>query len=217
MSESPFERLSQLYNNAFMMHGDSPSALLTPKGRQALRYRAIDPFMECVGTRILDYGCGLGYLLDYLSIHFTNFNYYGVDFVDSFIQQCKAKHGSSEFSTINPADPIKGDYDIVFASGVFNISTHSDELSSRLYTYSRLQELFSLASNVLICDFPSSNVDFRLPEAQHFSPMEISKFCMESLSRRFLIRHDLLPYEFTLIAFKDDSIKRPENLYNSDL
>jgi 2-polyprenyl-3-methyl-5-hydroxy-6-metoxy-1,4-benzoquinol methylase len=61
-----FEKIRSLYKDGYRQHGDSPKALLTPKGRNSLRYRAIDSFVVDKGIRVLDYGCGLGYLYGYL-------------------------------------------------------------------------------------------------------------------------------------------------------
>jgi hypothetical protein len=94
---------------------------------------------------------------------------------------------------------------------------HSDETESKGYAYAKLKELYAQTNQLLVCDFLSDYVDFKQEGAQHFSVEEISRFCYENLSRKFQIRHDVLPYEFTLIVWKDASIKRPDNVYMSDI
>lgn len=211
-----FAQIKQLYSDSFRQHGDSPSSLLTPKGRNNLRFRALDPLLHQQYQSILDYGCGLAYLYKYLLMNDCRFSYTGVDILPEFISACSLKYPNATFLEISALDQITGSFDIVFSSGVFNLRTHDSANKSKDYAFKRIQYLFNLAKEVLVCDFPSTYVDFQQDDAQHFSVSEISEFCYRHLSRRFQIRHDLLPYEFTLIAWKDSKIHRPGNFYMCD-
>jgi len=211
-----FEEIKGMYVEALRRHGDSPASLLTPKGRSHLRFRAIKEQVNKNGLKILDYGCGLGFLYDYLSKTKFSFEYTGIDIVPQFIDSCKSKYPKACFDVIDPTRPICGEYDIVFASGVFNLITHESEIISKEYALERIEYLFSITNKILVCDFLSSLVDFKQYKAQHFSPSEIVEFCSNKLSRRFKLRHDLLPYEMTLIVWKNDEIHRPDNIYSSD-
>lgn len=213
-----FEHISEMYAESFAKHGDSVHALLTPKGRQELRFRALLPYVHSDQTRsLLDYGCGLGYLYDYLKENRANIAYHGVDMMPEFIDTCRKKTGLTDaFQCINPLQKISANYDIVFASGVFNIASSGDSTLSKQYVYDRIAELFACTNHVLVCDFLSGYTDFQQPGAQHFSVAEITDFCVRHLSRRFVLHHDLLPYEFTLVLHKDAAIKRPENYYAAD-
>ena len=206
-----------MYQDSFRQHGDSPSALMTPKGRNEMRFRALDQFARRPYAQLLDYGCGLGYLWDYLQKKAAQVSYTGVDMLPEFVEACRKKHGGgARFELIDVQAPISGKYDVVFASGVFNLRSDTDDGRSREYAFRRLEQLFNVCGEVLVCDFLSSNVDYTQPGGQHFSPAEIADFCMTKLTRRFVIRHDLLPYEFTLIAWRDSAIRRPDNIYEVD-
>ncbi len=206
-----------MYLDGFQRHGDSPHALLTPKGRNELRFRAISPFVLRPGVRVLDYGCGLGYLWDYLQRQGNKVDYTGIDMLPEFVEACRNKHGNhAHFELLDVRTPIREKYDVVFASGVFNLRSDTDDTRSREYALDRLEELFNAAGEVLVCDFLSSYVDFVQEDGQHFNPGIITDFCAKRLSRRFMIRHDLLPYEFTLIAWRDGAIHRPDNIFEVD-
>jgi hypothetical protein len=211
-----FEEIKRMYGDSFQKHGDSPVSLLTPKGRNSLRFGAIDPFIENSPRSVFDYGCGLGYLCEYLKSKPGNLEYTGADIMPEFIRACRAKFPDSEFLQIEPQHSLTGAYDVVFSSGVFNLQTHSNAQQSKAYAFERIESLFLMANDVLICDFMSAFVDFQQPGAQHFSPAELSEFCYRNLSRRFQIRHDLLPYELTLIVWRNQAIKRPENVFEVD-
>ena len=211
-----FSKIKDLYKDSFKKFGDSPKSLLTPKGRNHLRFRSIDPFVFNDGVKILDFGCGLGYLYRFLLDQGRCVQYTGVDILPDFIDACSKKYPDATFKQIDALGELNGNYDVVFSSGVFNITTHSDPIASKSYAFERILTLYDLAQEVLICDFLSTFVDYHQQDSQHFSPSEIIEFCYSKLSRRFQIRHDLLPYEFSLLAFKNDSIKRPENSYAID-
>lgn len=212
-----FDAIEDEYRRAFEEHGFSPSSVLTPKGRSHLRYRVLDSLVH-EDVSILDYGCGLGFLYEYLARMGVRFEYTGVDFVPEFIEDCRKRHDqeNAKFKLISPSQPLEGSYDIVFASGVFNLASHESSNDSRKYASDRIRELFLLCDNVFVCDFLSAFVDFEQEGAQHFSFDEIASLSVKNLSRRFYIRHDLLPYEFTLVAFRDGEIVKPENIYKAD-
>ena len=218
---SQFDHIKKLYKSSYSLHGDSPSSLLTPKGRNDLRFRAIDQFIKKKPVRILDYGCGLGYLFDYLKNKDKEFEYIGVDLLPEFVEACKLKYPQNKFpnasfSVVEAEECIQGSFDIVFSSGVFNIRSHSEIAQSKAYTFQRLEELYGLAKEAMVCDFLSAYVDFQQKDSQHFSAREIADFCIHKLGRRFMLRHDLLPYEMTVIIWKNSSVKRPENVYDID-
>jgi 2-polyprenyl-3-methyl-5-hydroxy-6-metoxy-1,4-benzoquinol methylase len=212
-----FEKIRSMYQSGYKEHGDSPAALLTPKGRNNLRFRALLPLIDKPGLSVLDYGCGLGYLFDYLQEQGVSVCYTGMDMMPEFIDTCRQKYGDkAEFELIEAEQPLTRRFDLVFASGVFNIRTHADDGLSRVYATARLKQLLDVADLAMVCDFLSPYVDFKQGDSQHFDTGYLADFCARELSRRFILRHDLLPYEFTLIVWRDDQILRPENFFEVD-
>lgn len=212
---SHFDDIKDLYRSSFSEHGDSPAALLTPKGRNTTRYSAIDSFLKDGEYTVCDYGCGLGYLYEYIkkSSKGEKVNYTGVDMLPEFIDKCREKYSGANFFVVDSNELLGKNYDVVFSSGVFNIKTDDDIEVSKNYAYERIKYLFQITNDVLICDFLSAYVDFQQSNAQHFSVQEIADFCVKHLGRKFQIRHDLLPYEFTLIVHKNSDIQKPENIF----
>lgn len=212
-----FDEIKSQYGRSFQEHGDSPKSLLTPKGRGALRFRSILPYLETGKSSVLDYGCGLGYLFEFLSGEGLDVDYTGVDMMPEFVATCRDKFGSSAtFQHVGVDSVVPIGHDVIFASGVFHIRSHNERADAVKYAFERIEALFAAAERLLICDFQSPFVDYQQDDALHFGVDEVANFCASKLSRRFLIRHDLLPYEFTLIAFKDDTVKRPENVFGVD-
>jgi len=207
----------ELYKNEFQKHGDSPHSILTPKGRNKMRYNVLNEYISKDTNSLLDYGCGLGYLYQFIKDNSYKLKYEGVDIVDDFILACKDKYPEikDSFKLINPKSKINQNYDITFASGVFNLMECEDLNESIERAYIRIKDLFEVTDQILICDFPSPYVDYTQKGAQHFNIENLLSFCIKNLSRRLIIRHDVLPYEFTLILWKNDSILKPQNIYDT--
>jgi hypothetical protein len=215
-----FSEILSQYEASFRQHGNSPAALLTPKGKQALRFQTLLPVLTQPGMSILDYGCGLGHLLDYLNTHVPYpFAYRGVDMVKPFIDHCQVHHHHAHagFDWVDPAAPVQVKADVVFASGVFNLLLDGGTEPTRLYMEGRLAELFAAAGHCLVVDFLSEFVDYSQSAAYHPPVGRLLQFVMAQLSRRVVLRHDLLPYEYSLLIFKDQAINRPDNAYVSPL
>ena len=213
---SSYNEIINLYKKEYKKNGDSVKSLLTPKGRNSLRYSVVlDYLIANQEIKLLDYGCGLGYLYDFLRKRKIEIDYTGVDIVDDFISACQEKfpEKKNSFHIIKPNQKIVGNYDIIFASGVFNLKSTIDKKTSLKKAYDRINELFELTNNLLICDFPTEYVDFVQSNAQHFNLRDLINFCVTKLSRRFVVRHDILPYEYTLILWKNSEIIKPDNVY----
>lgn len=217
---SSFDHIKNQYTSQFEKFGDSPKSIFTPKGRNNIRYSVIQDYVKLNDElSILDYGCGLGFLCDYLKVNLPNLEYYGSDFVEEFISHCQKKftHINSHFFLVDPLAHFYRKFDIVYASGVFNLKSSLKEKKSKQYAFDKIKELFNASNKILICDFASEYVDFKQDEAQHFSIQEVADFCVKNLSRKFLIRHDKLPYEFTLVVWKNDEILRPQTIFKNEL
>ncbi|MBN1183782.1 MAG: class I SAM-dependent methyltransferase [Bacteroidales bacterium] len=189
--------------------GYSPATLGWGKeGRQDVRFKVLSELIIArPQSSVLDVGCGFGDLYRFLINNQWHGKYYGIDIVPGLLNMAKeidpdinvfeADVTSSDF----PSADVK--YDFVVASGVFNakikLTTNEEHIKKALI------KMYSL-SNIAVCvDFMSTYVDFQDPLAFHTDPgwaFNVAK----GLSRRVMLRHDYMPYEFTLIIYKDDSI-----------
>ena len=214
---SRIQSMVKSYRDSYLIHGDSPASLLTPKGRQDLRFGNCEPYLPKDTFNILDFGCGLGHLLDFIGERRQNFSYHGVDLVPEFIEHCSRRSDQrAHFDLVSPDWLPTEHYDVVFISGVFNIKRDEDAELSRRLALDTIKSLFGHARHALICDFLTSMVDFEYPDALHFDPSQVAKYTMEELSRRFVIHHEYLPYEFAIVALSNSVIKKPQSVYELD-
>lgn len=92
---------------------------------QRLRFDVLISNVNLDGKRILDVGCGLGNLSEYISEKGIKVDYTGVDILEKMIQCAKKKDLEAEFYCMDifNAHPFKkGQFDVVYASGTFNLN-----------------------------------------------------------------------------------------------
>lgn len=213
-SFAPADLIAQ-YQRAYAEHGDTPAAVLWPRGRQALRFDALTRHFRESEFSVLDYGCGLGHLKAYLDQYSSRYEYHGVDLVPEFVQAVQSKFPAAHMQRVDAYTDVVTPVDHVVASGVFNIVQGGDREAYVRYILAALKHLFSLARVSLAINFMTDRVDFTQAQALHMNVEDITQFVRSNLSARLRLDESYMPYEFTLVAFKDAEILRPDNIYRT--
>lgn len=210
------EHIRKMYEKAFTQHGDSPNAVLWPKGRQDIRFQALTKNIpEKGGFSVIDYGCGLAHMKEYLDYHYEEVSYVGADMLKIFINASKAKYPEASFCHVRSPEDISECCDYVFSSGVFNTLYTTDPEEHRDIVFNILRGLFERTNNFLSVNFISDAVDFQQENSYHQNVTELYQYIFNNLSRRLLVDCSYMPYEFTVTVWKDQHICRPENIYGS--
>ena len=204
---------SRLYQEAFARHGDSPAAVLWPRGRQSLRYRALTQHFSGGGFSVLDFGCGLAHLKDDLDKRFADYRYIGADVVPEFVKAVREKHPTAAVHLIRNYAELVEPVDHVVVSGTFNIVDGDSCVEYLAYVQDALVHLFSLCRLSLSVNFMTDRVDFVQPGAHHVNVESMYCFMCDRLSPRLSIDQSYMPYEFTMVAFRNSGIVRPDNIY----
>lgn len=211
------KKVIKVYQKAFNEHGDSPDSVFWPKGRQSERFHALTTEVNKLKNfSILDYGCGLAHLYDYLENNFKDFQYTGTDIVDDFLHANKKKYPQGNFIQAYELLKNSDHFDYVVASGTFSILFEDDVEKHKEIVFGILKQLFGKANKFLSVNFMTDQVDFIQKTAFHLNPLELVKFCTDHLSTRISLNQSYMPYEYTVTVWKDDSIIRPDNIYKID-
>jgi len=204
-----------LYQSAFALHGDSPSAVLWPKGRQNVRFEALLRHLrtdEC--ETLIDFGSGLGHLFAYLTRQGFRGNYVGIDCVPEFVQHCRAQYPSAAWHLAsNLSDIAPGSCDYVVASGAFNINTSGSEQAHFDYVTEMITEMFATARISISVDFMRADVDYKQPGAFHMPISALVKWVSKSLSRHFVVDASYLPYEFCITVWHEPPTRIGEAIW----
>lgn len=200
MDELAKEYVISFFNKNLMLHGDRPEAVRwTPKG-QVFHYEAMLDIGNINGTKILDFGCGKGDFYKFLKDKDIDVEYHGYDINEKLITLAKQKYPGTDFRVFDlDKDTLNEKFDYIFLCGVFNLKVEGiDEMIK-----DTLKKLFKncrigLAFNALSAHNPIK--DFEL---HYTSPEEILKFALTNLSSSVSLRHDRIPYDFTLFVYKN--------------
>ena len=204
------------YSKAFKKHGDSPKSVMWPKGRQEERFSALMRYTPKESSfSILDYGCGLAHLLSFLEENYKEYDYSGCDIVEDFITHNSHKYKNYTFFNSNNKK-INSKYDHIVVSGVFNILYTDDEVDHKKIVFETIKLLFKQTNKSLAINFMTDQVDFKSPSAYHQNVIELYEFCSNSITRRLNIDQTYMPYEFTITLFRNQEIKTPNNIYNTN-
>ena len=197
MNQEEKDSLLSLYEDRLEKYGHSYKTVgWGSRESQELRFNILFRNVDIENKSILDLGCGLGDVIDYLNnAGVSNYQYIGVDISDKLIDQAKRRHKGENIKFIvkNIIDDELPKADVVIASGMltFNIEYN------RVNIESIMKKIFQSSRELCAINFLSSYVDFELEKNLHFSPEKIFSYA-KNISNFVSIYHDYPLYEFTV-------------------
>ncbi len=207
------QHVKNSYQKEFKKYGRDSKSLFIPKNNQEVRFKSLTKHIKNEKFTLLDFGCGLGDLKDFLDFRFNDYMYTGVDIVEEFIQSNKDVDKESEYFKIETYKDIDEKYDYIVIAGVFNILYRDSIEEHKNIVYNTIEYLFSKTKKALSINFMSDYVDFKQETAYHQDDIELMTFLREKLSSRFIIDNSYMPYEFSVIVYKDKSINQKMSVY----
>lgn len=196
------------YQELFRKHGNkSESVQYTDKESQYKRFEILTQIDRQLNS-IVDVGCGLAHLYDYLNTKGFIGQYLGLDYVNEFIESCKKKYETVENCTFDHFDIIKNDipkkYDYVMLSGVFN----NKFVTNKEFMEISIRKMFEACNKGVAFNAMSTYVDYQDKELYYSNPIEIFDFCKKNITKKVTLRHDYLvkensiPFEYCIYLYK---------------
>lgn len=180
----------------FAEHGATPSGLYWPKAEDiAVRYAAgLLPVLSGLRkTRIslFDFGCGCGFLLDWLSANgFANsVDYVGFDASKAIISEAQRrwpKHRFVQGDLFSLSEALPGarrDFDVVVAFGIFTARFSVSEHAMKEYAEKALLKLWEMTRSCLIFNAMSIHVDWKRDDLFHWPLDDVVDFARKNMSR----------------------------------
>lgn len=196
------------YTERLREHSYSPEALGWGKsGRQDVRFSVLcEEVLRAPRSSVLDVGCGFADLYGFLRTRGWEGRYKGLDLVPGLLDVARERHPGVdvELLDIAEADPPEAPtFDYVVASGVFNAALEGEANTEHIER--SLARMFGFARVAVCVDFLSAFADFQHPIAWHTDP-GWAVATARRLSPRLRLRHDYMPFEFSLFVYRDDGL-----------
>ena len=211
------EYASKFYEKLFIEHGPTAKGVgWNSNLAQNLRYMKLLQGLDKKNEiDVLDFGCGWGIGFEILrSEDYRVKSYLGVDVNSTVIDYASSRYSGEstanfELLTDKNSSTIlrREHFDLVLASGVFNI--RFNEAIDMWYEYVKEQTkfLFSLTKSTLAINFLSSISDKEKQRDDHFycDPSEYLKFLLQEVSDKVSLIHDYGMWDFCVIVKRDSN------------
>lgn len=202
------EDVKKHYKGLYEKHGMAPEAVqYISKDSQYRRFDVlaqIDPEMKS----LVDLGCGLGDMYDFLKGQNKNVKFLGLDFVNEFVEAATERFKQDENASFKCFDGLKDEfpkgYDYYALSGVFNNKVENNEE----FMFSTITKMFAACEKGIAFNAMSTYVDYFDEHLFYIDPLKVFDYCKKHLSRKVVLRHDYLvkdnsiPFEFTIYLYK---------------
>ncbi len=191
----PFRRTAQFFDSLVARHGSTLGALDYggPESQRA-RFEVLAAAFDVTGASVLDVGCGLAHLADFLEERYEGVRYQGIDVSPAMVEQARRRRPDLRLECGNIHDSVPGEFDVVYANGIFYL------LGGQAPTLMRelVERMWSLARRGLA--FTSLSTWGGEPAHDEFQadPLETIEFC-RTLTPSLSLRHDYLPHDFAVI------------------
>ena len=212
MRKNTSKKIYDYYQKLFEEYGISPKSegWGTKEGKQSIRFEILCQIGDVSNSTILDIGCGFGDLFGYLKYKKSDVKYLGIDINNNLIDMGKKiypgihlEHRDFEIKKFNKK------FDWVLSSGITSYGSNYPHLTSIM------KEMFRICKKGFSMNFVSNNVDYKTKNLFYSSPEKIISIA-KLLTNRFVLRHDYMPYEFTLYVYKNN-LKTKNHIFSEFL
>ncbi len=204
MKNHTIEVLESYYHDRLGKGGIS-SLQLGWENREAhyARFATLAESVQLVDRSILDVGCGLGDLCEFLDEEGIACNYLGVDLLEEMINRARHRFPSRRFRVLDLiSDPASAGetFDVVYSSGVFNLRASANQS----FLSKAFDSFVALSNHHIVV----SLLDERSPDRDDTLYCYHNQEQVTALLQRpgwtIAVVSDYLPNDFTIIASKED-------------
>jgi len=208
MEKKISKKIYEYYQSLFEQYGFDPKSVGwgSKKGKQSLRFKILCQIGQLSNSSILDVGCGFGDLYGYLRYSRIKVRYHGVDINPNLLNIGKKFYPriSLELRDLEKKKFHKK-FDWVIASG---ITSHG---STYPHLTKIMKEMFRICKRGVAMNFVSDKVDYKVKDLFYSSPEKILAIT-KSITNRYILHHDYMPFEFTLYVYKNNK-KTTNNIF----
>jgi len=198
-------KIIEYFEKRLEQYGISPQTMgWRDKKQQYMRFCILAEIGNLNNHSVLDVGCGFGDFCDFLEKRKLKIQYSGYDISSKFIEIARKRHPDKIFKVKDILkENLRNKFDYVISSGICNlrISDNTNFLKKILVKSFELSKL-GVAANMI-----SNYVDYEDEDLYYYRSDEIFTFS-KNLTKRVALRHDYMPFEFTIYLYKNNAIDK---------
>ena len=192
--------IKKFYHNLIEKYGDSPRSLdYRSKDGQKIRFDIITQIGIKNNCSILDVGCGFGDYFNYLKNRGINVEYCGIDLTDKIVETARRKNPDAciiHDNILNMSEDKKFDY--VVSLGFNGVKTENNWKTLT----KGLDKMWKLCNIGIAFNAVSTFATVQDNLIYFTSPTKVIDYIMNNLTSKIIFRHDYMPHDFTLYAYK---------------
>jgi SAM-dependent methyltransferase len=205
ISDQDLKKIIARYQDRFEQYGLDIRTLNAGKGNKLhLQHTVHASIGDLHNKTILDIGCGLASYYEFLKSRGLKVNYIGYDIVEPFIAVNVERFPEAQFEVRDVSrDGVAHRADYAVMCQVFNnkyASVSNDEVVKNA-----IAQAFAAVSTAVSIDLRTNYVNYREADTHYFSPEEMFAFA-KTLTPFVKLRHDYLPFDFTLMLYKEGTM-----------
>ncbi len=197
-------KIVKFYEDSLREHGDTAEGMhWKDKSSQALRFAMLTQFKFSPGCTLLDVGCGMGHLYEFLEKkkQAQYLTYYGIDITKKMAHGAKKKYPHLSFGAHDIFALNYMEFDFIVCSGAFNTLLGHDRTEWANHCKKTIARMFEICKVGIAFNMLSSYNDFEEPDYYYVDPMEYFALA-KTMSRSVTLRHDYPLFEWTMYIYK---------------
>lgn len=169
---------------------------------QQLRFAVVAGIADLRDARLLDVGCGVGRLADFLAGRGIDVDYVGIDLSARAIAEGRAArpHLDLRVSNLLDLDAGRDRFDVVVANGIFyRLGQDETPIAEML-----VERMWQLARRAVAFTSLSTWAPDRPADELHLDPLRALEHA-RSLTPLVTLRHDYLPHDFAVYLHRAEA------------
>ena len=195
------EIVKDFFNKLVEKHGYSPKSLAySGEKSQKIKFNIVTEVGIEDNCSVLDVGCGFGDYFNYLKQRgIKNVKYCGIDISNKIVDLAKEKNSLVNVIQGNVLDLSDDEkYDYVISLGFNCVKTGSNW---RTLTQV-LDKMWKLSKKGIAYNAVSTFSEAKPRKIYFVSPAKVIDYIMNNLTYKVVFRHDYMPHDFTIFAYK---------------
>ncbi|MDJ0702258.1 MAG: class I SAM-dependent methyltransferase [Leptolyngbyaceae cyanobacterium MO_188.B28] len=200
------QKVCDYYTDKVLTFGETPKGVdWNSRQSQELRFDQLLKICDQdIDFSLNDFGCGYGYLFEYMQQKNLKFRYAGFDLSEEMIQRSRKRYASANNCQFFSGSDFSDIADYTVASGILNVKLHHSDVDWEQYALNTIHKLNDssqkgFAFNVLT---RYSDKEYMRADLYYADPCFYFDYCKRNFSRNVALLHDYGLYEFTMLVRK---------------